>query len=124
MVTVAKVSHRDVFEKKEYFASMRMDGTGCSNGCRGTIPLAIPSSPAVSSARVASLVRFSRTTEAAMVMGRAASWSASASGGAEEGEGEGEGDGDGEGIVSVGVVVFFFLLRLMPWFGDVGFVCV
>jgi len=69
-------------------------------------PLAIPNSPAVSSARVASLGRFSRTTEAAIVMGRAASWSGSASGGAEEGEGEGEGDGDGEGMMFV--VVFFF----------------
>jgi hypothetical protein len=85
-----------------YFAvgSKRWD-SGCDD-----VPLAIPNSPAVSSARVASLGRFSRTTEAAMVMGRAASWSsASASGGAEEGEGEG--DGDGEGIVSVGAVVFF-----------------
>ena len=70
------------------------------------VPLAIPNSPAVSSARVASLGRFSRTTEAAIVMGRAASWSGSASGGAEEGEGEGEGDGDGEGMMFV--VVFFF----------------
>lgn len=63
------------------------------------IPLAIPNSPAVSSARVASLGRFSSTTDAAIVMGRAASWSCSASGGAEEGDGEGEGDGDGEGMV-------------------------
>jgi hypothetical protein len=71
---------------------------------RCLIPLAIPSSPAVSSARVASLGRFSRTTDAAIVMGRAASWSGSASGGAEEGEGDG--DGDGEGIFALnGVVV-------------------
>jgi hypothetical protein len=55
---------------------------------------------------VASLGRFSRTTDAAIVMGRAASWSGSASGGAEEGEGEGEGDGDGDGIFAFdGVLV-------------------
>jgi hypothetical protein len=73
----------------------RWDGIGWTGS---TLPLAIPSSPAVSSARVASLGRFSRTTEAAIVMGRAAavtSWSGSAaSGGAEEGEGEGEGEGE------------------------------
>ena len=96
------------------FASWWMDGwlDGCTN-----IPLAIPSSPAVSSARVASLGKFSSTTEAAIVMGRAASWSGSASGGAEEGEGEGEGDGDGEGMMFV--VAFFFLLMLES--GDVVF---
>ena len=84
---------------------------------KGYIPFANSISPAVSSARVASLGRFSRTTEAAMVMGRAASWSGSASGGAEEGEGEGEGDGDGEGMMFV--VAFFFLLMLES--GDVVF---
>ena len=78
---------------------------GREEGMEG-IPFANSISPAVSSARVASLGRFSRTTEAAMVMGRAASWSGSASGGAEEGEGEGEGDGDGEGMMFV--VAFFF----------------
>lgn len=69
----------------------------------GNIPLAIPNSPAVSSARVASLGKFSSTTEAAIVMGRAASWSCSASG---EG-GDGDGDGDGEGMVDA-VVIFLF----------------
>ena len=61
---------------------------------KGYIPFANSISPAVSSARVASLGRWSRTTEAAIVMGRVASASStSGSGGAEEGEG---GDGDGE----------------------------
>lgn len=55
------------------------------------IPFASSSSPAVSSARVASLGRWSRTTEAAIVMGRVASASGSDSGGTDEGEG-----GDGE----------------------------
>lgn len=61
-------------------------------------PFAIPSSPAVSSARVASLGKWSSTTDAAIVMGSVAS--ASGSGGAEEGEG-GDGDavGDGEAMV-------------------------
>lgn len=58
------------------------------------LPLAIPSSPAVSSARVASLGKLSRRTEAAMVMGRSASASCSGSGGAEDGDGEPEGGGE------------------------------
>lgn len=70
-----------------------------SEGKRGRVgrryvPFASSSSPAVSSARVASLGRWSRTTEAAIVMGRVASVvSASGSGGTEEGEG---GDVEGE----------------------------
>ena len=64
---------------------------GREEGMEG-IPFANSISPAVSSARVASLGRWSRTTEAAIVMGRVASaLSASGSGGTEEGEG-----GDGE----------------------------
>ena len=58
-----------------------------------SIPFANSSSPAVSSARVASLGRWSRMTDAAIVMGRVASASDSGSGGAEDGEG---GDGEGE----------------------------
>lgn len=68
---------------------------GREEGMEG-IPFANSISPAVSSARVASLGRWSRTTEAAIVMGRVASasaLSASGSGGTEEGEG---GDGEGE----------------------------
>jgi hypothetical protein len=69
---------------------------------KGYIPFANSISPAVSSARVASLGRLSRTTEAAIVMGRVASASlTSGSGGAEEGEGgEWEGElGWGEAMV-------------------------
>ena len=67
------------------------DESGMGNS--KNIPLTNSSSPAVSSARVASLGRWSRTTEAAIVMGRVASASGSDSGGADEGEG---GDGEGE----------------------------
>ena len=75
----------------EYLGSW--DGSEGKRG-RRYVPFASSSSPAVSSARVASLGRWSRTTEAAIVMGRVASVvSASGSGGTEEGEG---GDREGE----------------------------
>lgn len=62
-------------------------------------PLAIPSSPAVSRACVASLGRCSSRTEAARVMGRSAAGSCSVSGGAEEGEGDDiEAEGEVEAI--------------------------
>lgn len=79
-------------------------------GGRRYVPFASSSSPAVSSARVASLGRWSRTTEAAIVMGRVASaLSASGSGGTEEGEGgDGEGEcGWGEAMIVCSVGVFF-----------------
>ena len=78
---------------------------------RNTIPFANSISPAVSSARVASLGRWSRTTEAAIVMGRVASASASGSGGAEEGEG-----GDGEGECCCEEAMVWFVLGLSRWF--------
>lgn len=92
----------------------------CQKSTCCDLPLAIPNSPAVSSARVASLGRFSRTTDAAIVMGRAASWSASASGGAEEGEGEGEGDGDGDGE---GIFAFDGVLVRLCDFAGFGCLC-
>lgn len=64
------------------------------------LPFATPTSPAVSSARVASRGRWSRSTEAARVMGRSAGSWLSGSGGAEEGEGEEiDADGDGEAML-------------------------
>lgn len=93
------------------------------------VPFANSISPAVSSARVASLGRWSRTTEAAIVMGRVASalaLSVSGSGGTEEGEG---GDGEGECgwgeamVVSVGVlascsVLLFLAVDVSVWEGE------
>ena len=99
---------------------------GREEGMEG-IPFANSISPAVSSARVASLGRWSRTTEAAIVMGRVASaLSASGSGGTEEGEG---GDGEEECgweeamVVSVGVlascsVLLFLAVGVSVWEGE------
>lgn len=84
-----------------------------------SLPLAIPNSPAVSRARVASLGKWSRTTEAAMVIGRSASASWSGSGGAEDGEGGDESSlGDGEAMVFVLCVVLIderSFMRLMKF---------
>lgn len=77
-----------------------------------SVPLATPNSPAVSSARVASRGRWSRSTEAARVMGRSCVASSSGavgsvSGGAEEGDWEEE--GEGEAMLGSGRGFFLFV---------------